>query len=81
MFPGILKAGFIAGAQTGEGALRVGGRTAGYYRTTAVSYGLQAGVQKFGYALFFVTDAALGYLDKSGGFESSSATSTTKLVL
>ena len=69
VFPGIVKAGFIGGAQIGEGALRVGGRTAGYYRTTAVSYGLQAGVQKFGYALFFVTDAALGYLDKSGGFE------------
>ena len=69
VFPGVVKAGFIGGAQTGEGALRVGGRTAAYYRTTAVSYGLQAGVQKFGYALFFMTDNALESLDRTGGFE------------
>jgi lipid-binding SYLF domain-containing protein len=46
-----------------------GGRTAGYYNSVAASYGFQAGVQKFGYALFFMNDAALAYLDKSGGFE------------
>ncbi len=34
-----------------------------------VSYGLQAGVQVFGYALFFMNDGALEYLDSSGGFE------------
>jgi lipid-binding SYLF domain-containing protein len=30
---------------------------------------LQAGVQSFGYALFFMSDSALRYLDTSGGFE------------
>jgi lipid-binding SYLF domain-containing protein len=69
VFPSIYKAGFMFGAQYGDGALRKGGKTIGYYNTVAASYGLQAGVQKFGYALFFMTDSALDYLAKSGGFE------------
>ena len=35
----------------------------------AASYGLQVGVQKFGYALFLMNDKALTYLDKSDGWE------------
>jgi lipid-binding SYLF domain-containing protein len=69
IFPGIVKGGLIIGGQYGEGALRVKGKTTGYYRSVAASYGLQAGVQKFGYALFFMTDSALAYLDKSDGWE------------
>jgi len=69
VFPNIVKAGFLFGAQYGEGALRVRGKTAGYYNTAAASYGLQAGVQAFGYALFFMSDSARDYLSKSGGFE------------
>jgi lipid-binding SYLF domain-containing protein len=69
VFPSIIKGGFIVGAQGGEGALLSGGKTLGYYNTLAASYGLQAGVQKFGYALFFMTNSALAYLNKSGGWE------------
>ncbi len=69
VFPSVGKAGFILGGQYGNGALRKGGRTVAYYNTTAASYGLQAGIQKFGYALFFMTESALKYLDKSGGWE------------
>jgi lipid-binding SYLF domain-containing protein len=69
VFPSILKAGFIVGAQHGEGTLFSRDKTLGYYRTSAASYGLQAGVQKFGYALFFMTDSDLAYLRKSGGWE------------
>lgn len=70
VFPTIIKAGFIGGAQYGGGgALRKNGKTVAYYNTVAGSYGLQAGVQTFGYALFFMTDDSLKYLDKSGGFE------------
>ena len=69
VFPSIVKAGFLFGAQYGEGALRRQGRTTGYYSSVAASYGLQAGVQTFGYALFFMTDAALRYLDNSAGWE------------
>jgi len=69
VFPSIIKGGFIIGGQYGEGALRMDGKTAGYYSTAAASYGLQAGAQSFGYALFFITDKALDYLKKSEGWE------------
>jgi lipid-binding SYLF domain-containing protein len=68
VFPEIRKGAFIVGAQYGYGALRKGRVTAGYYRTGAASYGFQAGVKKFGYALFFMTDSGLSYLDASGGW-------------
>ena len=69
IFPIVRKAGFIVGGQYGEGALRVAGKTAGYYRTTAASFGLQAGGQRFGYAMFLMTDGALEYLNSSEGWE------------
>jgi len=68
IFPDIRKGAFIVGAQYGYGALQRRGKTIGYYRTAAASYGFQAGVKQFGYALFFMTDAALKYLDASGGW-------------
>lgn len=69
VFPSVKKAGFVVGGQYGEGALRIGGKTTGYYKTTAASFGLQAGGQKFGYAMFFMTPGALEYLKKSDGWE------------
>lgn len=69
VFPSIVKGGFIIAGQFGDGALRKGGKTVAYYRSLAVSYGYQAGVQAYGYALFFMDDASLQYLDNSGGFE------------
>ena len=69
VFPNVVKAGFLLGAQYGDGALRRQGRTVAYYNTVAASYGLQAGVQTFGYVLFFMTEPALEYLNKSDGFE------------
>jgi len=69
VFPNIHKGGFLIGAAYGEGALRVNGKTVAYYSSAAASYGLQAGIQRFSYALFFMTDSALSYLDKSDGWE------------
>ena len=69
VFPDVYKAGFLVGGSFGEGALLKNGRTAGYYRTVEASYGLQAGVQSFGYVLFFMKEAALKYLDNSKGWE------------
>jgi lipid-binding SYLF domain-containing protein len=69
VFPSILKAGFIIGAQGGNGALIVDGKTVAYYNIAAASYGLQAGVQEFGYAMFLMTDSARQYIDKSDGWE------------
>jgi lipid-binding SYLF domain-containing protein len=69
VFPGIVKGGFVVGGQYGEGALLRGGKTSGYYNTIQLSYGLQAGLQKHGYALFFMTKSAMRFLDKSEGWE------------
>jgi lipid-binding SYLF domain-containing protein len=69
VFPSIVKAGFMFGGQIGEGVLFRGNQTAGYYNTVAGSYGFQAGIQKYGYALFFMNDAALKQLDDMQGFE------------
>ncbi len=70
VFPGIVKAGFMVGAQYGSGgALFKNGRTAGYYNIVAGSYGLQAGVQSFNYVMFFMDNASLNYLNNSEGWE------------
>lgn len=69
VFPSIVKGGFIIAAQFGDGALRKDGKTVAYYRSLAASYGFQAGVQAFGYVLFFMDDASLRYLDNSAGWE------------
>lgn len=69
VFPNIVKGGFIVGGLFGEGALRKGSGTVAYYNTVAASYGYQAGLQKYGYALIFMTDSALGYLNRSDGWE------------
>jgi len=69
VFPGIAKAGFLVGGQFGEGAVFKGGQVAGYYNTVQGSFGLQAGIQKYGYALFLMTDSAMKWIDKSDGWE------------
>jgi lipid-binding SYLF domain-containing protein len=69
VFPSIVKGGFIIAGQFGDGALRKRGKTVAYYRSLAASYGFQAGIQAFGYVLFFMDNASLQYLDKSDGWE------------
>jgi len=68
VFPKIVKAGLVIGGQGGEGVLFVRGRPTSYYKIHAVSYGLQAGGQSFSYALFFMNDKALNYLNRSDGW-------------
>jgi len=68
VFPKIVKAGFMIGGQGGEGVLFVHGAPTGYYKIGAVSFGLQAGGQSYGYALFFMNDKALDYLRHSNGW-------------
>jgi lipid-binding SYLF domain-containing protein len=68
IFPKIVKAGFLVGGQTGEGALLQNGQAVEFYNITAGSFGLQAGAQTFSYALFFITPSSLDYLKKSDGW-------------
>lgn len=75
VFPSIVKGGFIIGGQFGDGALRRRGVSVAYYRSTAASYGLQAGAQTFGYILLFMDEESVRYLDNSDGWELGSGPS------
>ena len=68
VFPSVTKAGLIVGGQGGEGVLLENGKVTDYYSTGAASVGLQAGVQTYGYALFFMNDEDLKYLKTSSGW-------------
>jgi lipid-binding SYLF domain-containing protein len=68
VFPEILKAGVVVGGLGGEGAMVRSGKAVAFYRLSAASYGLQLGAQKYGYALFFMTDDAIRHLDSSKGW-------------
>lgn len=69
VFPSIVKGGFIVAGLYGDGALRKRGKTVAYYRSLAASYGFQAGIQNYGYVLFFMDDASVKYLENSDGWE------------
>jgi lipid-binding SYLF domain-containing protein len=69
VFPDVMKAGFIFGAQGGQGILFLHGQPRGRYRTVAASYGLQAGVQKYGYALFLMNQEAVDWVNNTRGWE------------
>lgn len=69
VFPNMVKAGLIFGGAYGEGVLYKGSTVAGYYNSVSASWGLQAGAQSYGYAVFLMTDNAIDYLNKSEGWE------------
>ena len=69
VFPKVTKAGLMVGGQGGDGALIKGGNAVAYYRTSGASFGLQAGGQTYGYAMFFMNEKALSALDAAKGFE------------
>ena len=92
VFPSVVSAGFMVGGSYGEGALRVGGRTTGYYSTAAGSVGLLAGAESKAVYLLFMTDDALQKFSASKGWTagvdasvtvinvSADASATTKTV-
>jgi lipid-binding SYLF domain-containing protein len=69
VFPTITKAGFVVGGQYGEGVLWQGRKPVAYYNTAGASYGLQAGAQQYGYAMFFMNRKSLDSLNATQGFE------------
>ncbi len=75
VFPKMMKGGFIFGLQSGQGALIKGGVVDSFYKSTAVSFGLQAGIKQFGYVIFFMSEKSLDYLDRTDGFELGTAPS------
>lgn len=69
VFPKIIKAGLVFGGSYGEGVLFKASHVSGYYNSVSASWGLQAGAQSYGYAVFLMTNKALKYLDESKGWE------------
>lgn len=68
VFPNIVKAGLIVGAQGGKGVMfSPEGKVLGYYRVRGLSYGMQAGGQTFSEAMFFMTDTAITSLTSGTG--------------
>ena len=68
VFPSILKAGLLVGAQGGKGVMfGPDGKIIGYYRVRGLSYGLQAGAQSYSQAMFLMTDAAITQLTSGTG--------------
>jgi lipid-binding SYLF domain-containing protein len=77
VFPAIYKAGFMIGGEYGKGALRVRGKSVGYYNTAGASFGFQAGADKRSMALMFMTSEALQRFQSSSGWDIGGDASVT----
>ncbi len=79
VMPSITKGGFIVGAEYGEGALLIDQTTAAYYSVAGGSVGLQAGIESFAQALFFMTPEALAGFQEADGWEAGADAEVTLL--
>jgi lipid-binding SYLF domain-containing protein len=59
IIPKVIEGGLVVGAEYGEGALRIGGKTIGYYNIISGSFGYQIGGQEKDIILVFMSDKAL----------------------
>jgi lipid-binding SYLF domain-containing protein len=69
VFPNIVKAGLVFGGSYGEGELIEGSKVVDYYNSVTGSWGLQAGAQSYGYAVFLMSDKAIKYVKETKGWE------------
>ena len=69
IMPNVKKAGLIVGGEYGTGALRIDGKTVGYYRIVSGSVGLQIGAEAKDMILAFMTDDVLNKFQASKGWE------------
>ena len=69
VMPNVKKAGLIVGGEYGTGALRIDGKTVGYYRVVSGSVGFQIGVEAKDMILAFMTDDVLNKFQASKGWE------------
>jgi lipid-binding SYLF domain-containing protein len=69
VFPNIVKAGLVFGGGYGEGEMIKGSKVVDYYNSVTGSWGLQAGAQSYGYAVFLMTDDAVRYVEETKGWE------------
>ena len=69
VFPSIVKAGIGIGGESGNGALRIGGKSVAYYNTSAASIGFQLGAQARRQIIVFLDQKALDKFRASDGWE------------
>ena len=69
VFPDAHMVGLGLAIQSGTGVLFFKNAPAAYFNLTGISAGLELGVQKFDYAIFFEDQTALDELYRWGGFE------------
>ena len=79
VFPEVTKAAIGVGGSYGEGALIVGGKTAGYYSATSASIGLQLGAQESTQIIMFMTPEALDEFRDSPGWEAGANAQVTMI--
>jgi len=77
VFPSVVSAGFVVGGSYGQGALRVGGKSTGYYSTAAGSVGLLAGAETKSMYILFMTPEALAKFQASNGWTAGVDASVT----
>lgn len=68
VFPKVIAAGLTVGGEYGEGSLKSGNRTQGYYRTVTGSFGLQIGAQSKAVVFLFMTQDSLDKFVASNGW-------------
>jgi len=68
IFPSVIDAGLGIGGQYGQGELRVGGVTTGYYSTATGSIGWQIGAQSRAIVFLFMTQQALDQFRNNDGW-------------
>ena len=69
VLPNVKKGAFIVGAEYGQGAMRIGGKTVEYYSMGAGSFGLQIGCQSKDIIIAFMSSDALKKFRESKGWE------------
>lgn len=69
VFPEVVGAAIGVGGEYGRGALRAGGRTVGYFSTTAGSFGFQIGAQSRAVFYAFMTQGAFERFKRSSGWK------------
>jgi len=69
VIPNVYRVGFFLGAEYGEGALLIDGKTVDYYSLAAGSFGLQFGGQSKNVVVIFMEDNALTKFRDSLGWK------------
>ena len=69
IIPTVVKRGIVVGGENGKGALRVDGKTDGYYNIASGPAGFQVGAEANDIVILFMTADALRQFQAGGGWE------------